>query len=68
MEMKPASSRVSSAGPADWFTGPVWMDELAALPGTAVRALRVTFSPGARTTPSSPGRVSSTGTAPRRTS
>jgi quercetin dioxygenase-like cupin family protein len=49
MEMKPASSRVSSAGPADWFTGPVWMDELAALPGTAVRALRVTFSPGART-------------------
>ena len=49
MEFKPASSRVSSAGPADWFTGQVWMDELAALPGTAVRALRVTFSPGART-------------------
>ena len=49
MEFKPASSRISSAGPADWFTGHVWMDELATLPGTAVRALRVTFSPGART-------------------
>ena len=49
MEFKSASSRVSSAGPADWFTGLVWIDELATLPGTAVRALRVTFSPGART-------------------
>lgn len=49
MEFKPATSRVSAAGPADWFTGRVWMDELATLPGTAVRALRVTFSPGART-------------------
>ena len=49
MELKPATSRVSAAGPADWFTGQVWMDELATLPGTAVRTLRVTFSPGART-------------------
>ena len=49
MEFKPAASRVSSAGPAEWFTGQVWMDELGALPGLAVRALRVTFSPGART-------------------
>ena len=49
MEFKPAASRVSSAGPAEWFTGQVWMDELGALPGLSVRALRVTFSPGART-------------------
>ena len=49
MEFRPAASRVSSAGPAEWFTGPVWMDELGALPGLAVRALRVTFAPGART-------------------
>jgi quercetin dioxygenase-like cupin family protein len=49
MELKPAASRVSTAGPADWFTGQVWMDDLGALPGLGVRALRVTFSPGART-------------------
>lgn len=49
MELKPAASRVSAAGPADWFTGQVWMDELGVLPGPGVRALRVTFSPGART-------------------
>lgn len=49
MEFKPASSRVSSAGPADTFTGQVWIDELGTLPGLGVRALRVTFSPGART-------------------
>jgi quercetin dioxygenase-like cupin family protein len=49
MELKPAASRVISDGPAEWFTGQVWMDELAALPGPGVRALRVTFSPGART-------------------
>ena len=49
MELKPAASRVSAAGPADRFTGQVWTDELGALPGPGVRALRVTFSPGART-------------------
>jgi quercetin dioxygenase-like cupin family protein len=49
MELKPAASRVSAAGPADWFTGQIWMDELGVLPGPGVRALRVTFSPGART-------------------
>src|SRR2546430_239763 len=32
-----------------WFTGQVWMDEFGILPGLGVRALRVTFSPGART-------------------
>ncbi len=49
MELKPAASRAISPGPAEWFTGQVWMDALADLPGTRVRVLRVTFSPGART-------------------
>lgn len=49
MELKPAASRVSAAGPGDRFTGQAWMDELGVLPGPGVRALRVTFSPGART-------------------
>jgi hypothetical protein len=49
MELKPAASRTSAAGPADWFTGQVWMDELGALPSAGIRTLRVTFSPGART-------------------
>lgn len=49
MELNPAASRRSAAGRADWFTGQVWMDELGALPPAGIRALRVTFSPGART-------------------
>jgi quercetin dioxygenase-like cupin family protein len=49
MELNPAASRTSAAGPADWFTGQVWMDELGALPSAGIRTLRVTFSPGART-------------------
>jgi|GEM_PF-4615604 len=49
MELKPAASRMSATGPADWFTGQVWLDELGALPSAGIRALRVTFSPGART-------------------
>jgi quercetin dioxygenase-like cupin family protein len=37
-------------GPREWFTGAVWMDEIAALgPPSRVRALRVHFAPGART-------------------
>jgi quercetin dioxygenase-like cupin family protein len=40
----------SRRGPADWFTGTVWFDEIAAGNDAArVRALRVTFEPGART-------------------
>ena len=37
-------------GPADWFTGQVWMDELASPPPPSrMQVLRVHFSPGART-------------------
>lgn len=37
-------------GPADWFTGQVWLDEIASgPPPSRLRALRVHFSPGART-------------------
>lgn len=37
-------------GPAEWFTGAVWMDEIAAAtPPSRVRAASVHFSPGART-------------------
>ena len=37
-------------GPTDWFTGPVWMDEIAApVPPARTRVLSVHFAPGART-------------------
>jgi quercetin dioxygenase-like cupin family protein len=37
-------------GPADWFTGTVWMEEIAAgAPPSRVRASNVRFAPGART-------------------
>ena len=37
-------------GPAEWFTGTVWMDEIAkAAPPSRVRAASVHFPPGART-------------------
>ena len=50
MEVMGAASRVSSRGPADWFTGQVWIDEIAVLPEPGlVRSRRVHFSPGART-------------------
>ena len=34
-------------GPADWFTGDVWIDEIS--PGPHVKLLSVHFTPGART-------------------
>jgi quercetin dioxygenase-like cupin family protein len=38
------------SGPEDWFTGQVWMEELAAPPAPSrVHLLRVHFTPGART-------------------
>ena len=50
MEVAGAADRPTSSGPAEWFTGQVWMDEVAVLPEPGlVRALRVHFSPGART-------------------
>ena len=43
----PAGTR---SGPDHWFTGQVWMEELAAPPAPSrVHALRVHFTPGART-------------------
>ena len=50
MEVAGAADRPSARGPAEWFTGDVWTDEIAPLPGPGpVRALRVHFTPGART-------------------
>jgi quercetin dioxygenase-like cupin family protein len=50
MEVTGAAERPSARGPAEWFTGEVWTDEIASLPGPGlVRALRVHFTPGART-------------------
>ena len=37
-------------GPAEWFTGAVWQDAIVEAPPPArIRAVRVTFEPGART-------------------
>lgn len=40
----------SQRGPAEWFTGEVWLDPIAAPPlPSRLRALSVHFTPGART-------------------
>lgn len=50
MDVMGAASRASTPGPPDWFTGQVWMDEIATLPEPGlVRTAHVHFSPGART-------------------
>jgi quercetin dioxygenase-like cupin family protein len=50
MELHPTGERPSERGPADSFTGTVWLDRLVVAPVPArVRAGRVTFTPGART-------------------
>jgi quercetin dioxygenase-like cupin family protein len=50
MNITRAGSPVSKRGPAEYFTGTVWLDEIAAGPNESrVRALRVSFEPGART-------------------
>ena len=50
MEITRVGSRPSAPGPADWFTGTVWIDRLVDAPEPArVAAARVTFEPGART-------------------
>ena len=50
MNISRGTSHVTKRGPADYFTGTVWLDEIAPL-ATAprVRLVRVTFEPGART-------------------
>ena len=50
MEIMPAGSRPSLRGPADYFTGAVRQDPVMTAPAPArVRAVLVTFEPGART-------------------
>lgn len=51
MNIVRASSGKTKRGPAEYFTGTVWLDDLAAAPigASAVRMVRVTFEPGART-------------------
>jgi quercetin dioxygenase-like cupin family protein len=50
MNLTRASAAITKRGPADYFTGMVWIDEIAAAPeASAVRVARVTFEPGART-------------------
>ena len=45
-----ANTTATKRGPADYFTGTVWLDELTVAPfASDVRAVRVTFAPGART-------------------
>jgi quercetin dioxygenase-like cupin family protein len=51
MEIQRVGSRPSSKAPADYFTGAVRLDTLIESPDPArVRAVNVTFEPGARTT------------------
>lgn len=50
MTISRASSLPTRRGPPEWFTGTVWLDDLSAGSDAArVRALRVSFAPGART-------------------
>lgn len=50
MNITRAATPVSKRGPAEYFTGIVWLDEIAAGPNaSAVRVVRVTFEPRART-------------------
>ena len=50
MQVNGAAERPTTRGPAEFFTGEVWMDEIATLPEPGLaHALRVHFTPGART-------------------
>jgi quercetin dioxygenase-like cupin family protein len=50
MEIYKAGSRPGNPGNPDWFTGKVWQDPVIQAPDPArVRALLVSFDPGART-------------------
>ena len=50
MDIHSASDRPTRKGPADYFTGTVWLDPIIEAPAPGrVRALRVSFEPGART-------------------
>ena len=50
MNLTRASTPVTKRGLAEYFTGMVWLDEIAAGPNDSrVRIVRVAFEPGART-------------------
>src|SRR5690348_8126396 len=50
MNIVSTSERTSRKGPDDWFTGTVWIDEIAiGQEPSRVRFVRVSFEPGART-------------------
>lgn len=50
MKIMHAGTRPSRKAPAEWFTGTVWQDPVVEAPEPArLRALRVSFEPGART-------------------
>lgn len=50
MNITRATQAAAKRGPADYFSGTVWLEELSAAPATTpVKAVRVTFEPGART-------------------
>ena len=50
MNITHAPAAAAKRGPADYFTGTVWLHELSAVsPASDVRVLEVTFEPGART-------------------
>lgn len=50
MEFATSGERASRKGPVEWFTGNVWLDEIAiGEEPSRVRLLRVSFEPGART-------------------
>jgi quercetin dioxygenase-like cupin family protein len=50
MKIVTSKERPSRKGPAEWFTGNVWIEEIAVNPEPSrLRAFRVSFEPGART-------------------
>jgi len=50
MDISRGDTRVNHLARSDWFTGRVWQEPVVEAPEPArVRALRVTFEPGART-------------------
>jgi quercetin dioxygenase-like cupin family protein len=50
MDIHPCGSKPSRRVPADYFTGTVWQDPIIEAPAPArIRAVRVSFEPGART-------------------
>jgi quercetin dioxygenase-like cupin family protein len=50
MNITRVATRQTKRGPAEYFTGTVWLDDIGGAPeGSRVRMVRVSFEPGART-------------------